>query len=170
MIKSSFGFAMPKFDPAHRLYANELAGGGILDVGCYPVSMARLVAGAAAGKPFLDPVKVAGVARLGESGVDEWASAVLAFPNGILAEVSCSVSLQQENVLRVLGTEGRIEVSRLLVRQRPRGRRRPHRGDPAARACRGPSRWRSRPGSIPSRPTRRRRRSVPAGRSSRPRA
>ena len=55
-------------------------------------------------------MKVAGVARLGESGVDEWASAVLAFPNGILAEVSCSVSLQQENVLRVLGTEGRIEV------------------------------------------------------------
>ena len=58
MIKSSFGFAMPKFNPEHRLYANDLAGGGILDVGGYPVSMARLIAGAAAGKPFLDPVKV----------------------------------------------------------------------------------------------------------------
>ena len=30
MIKSSFGFAMPAADPAHRLYANDLAGGGIL--------------------------------------------------------------------------------------------------------------------------------------------
>ncbi len=110
LIRSSFGFAMPSFDPAHRLYANEMAGGGILDVGCYPVSMARLIAGTAAGRPFLDPEKVAGVAHLGQSGVDEWASAVLAFPGGIIAEVSCSVSLQQDNVLRIYGTEGRIEV------------------------------------------------------------
>ena len=94
MIKSSFGFAMPKFDPAHRLYANELAGGGILDVGCYPVSMARLIAGAAAGKPFLDPAKVAGVAQLGETRRRRVGRRrCCAFPNGIIAEVSCSVSL-----------------------------------------------------------------------------
>jgi predicted dehydrogenase len=111
MIKSSFGFAMPAFDPTHRLYSNETAGGGILDVGCYPVSMARLVAGAAAGKPFLDPEKVAGVAHIGQSGVDEWASAVLGFSGGIVAEVSCSVSLHQDNMLRIYGTEGRIEVA-----------------------------------------------------------
>ncbi len=74
--------------PAHRLYANDLAGGGILDVGCYPVSMARLIAGAASGKPFLDPVEVSGIAHLGKSGVDEWAAALLKFPNEIMAEVS----------------------------------------------------------------------------------
>jgi predicted dehydrogenase/aryl-alcohol dehydrogenase-like predicted oxidoreductase len=110
MIKSSFGFAMPRFMPEHRLYANELAGGGILDVGGYPVSMARLIAGAAAGQPFAEPDKVAGVAHLGQSGVDEWASALLHFPGGVVAEVSCSISLNQDNVLRILGTKGRIEV------------------------------------------------------------
>ncbi len=110
MIKSSFGFAMPKFTREHRLYANDLAGGGILDVGGYPVSMARLIAGAAAGQPFLEPVTVAGAAHLGAEGSDEWASAVLGFANGIIAEVSCSVSLAQDNVLRILGTTGRIEV------------------------------------------------------------
>ncbi|TPJ57766.1 aldo/keto reductase [Mesorhizobium sp. B2-6-1] len=110
MIKSSFGFAMPDFMPQHRLYANDSAGGGILDVGGYPVSMARLIAGAAAGKPFLEPDKVTGVAHLGQSGVDEWASALLHFPGGILAEVSCSISLNQDNVLRIFGTRGRIEV------------------------------------------------------------
>jgi predicted dehydrogenase/aryl-alcohol dehydrogenase-like predicted oxidoreductase len=110
MIKSSFGFALPKFDPEHRLYANDLGGGGILDVGGYPVSMARLIAGATADKPFLDPVKVMGVAHLGAENTDEWAAAVLKFPGGILAEVSCSVSLQQDNVLRILGTKGRLEV------------------------------------------------------------
>lgn len=110
VIKSNFGFAMPHFDPAHRLYANDLAGGGILDVGCYPVSMTRLIAGAVAGKPFLDPETVAGVAHLGETGVDEWAAAVLKFPGGIVGEVSCSISLAQDNMLRILGTKGRIEV------------------------------------------------------------
>ena len=137
-IKSSFGFAMPAFDPAHRLYANDLAGGGILDVGGYPVSMARLIAGAVDGKPFLEPEEVVGVAHLGETGVDEWAAALLRFPNGIVAEVSCSVSLAQDNVLRVLGTDGRIEVADFWFASGHQGgtgrieivtagRRRPHR-------------------------------------------
>jgi len=110
IIRSSFGFNMGTFRPEHRLFANETAGGGILDVGGYPVSMARLVAGAVEGKPFLEPEKVSGVGHLGQSGVDEWASAVLKFPNGMIAEVSCSIMAQQDNTLRIIGSEGRIEV------------------------------------------------------------
>ncbi|MET0171223.1 MAG: aldo/keto reductase [Agrobacterium vaccinii] len=110
IIRSSFGFNMGSFRADHRLFANDSAGGGILDVGGYPVSMARLIAGATAGQPFLEPIKVAGVAHLGQSGVDEWASAVLKFPNEIIAEVSCSIMANQDNVLRIIGSEGRIEV------------------------------------------------------------
>lgn len=110
IIRSSFGFNMGGFKPEHRLFANEAAGGGILDVGGYPVSMVRLIAGAVAGKPVLEPEKVSGAAYLGQSGVDEWASAVLKFPNGIVAEVSCSIMAQQDNVLRIIGSQGRIEV------------------------------------------------------------
>ncbi|XUY28473.1 aldo/keto reductase [Agrobacterium sp. rho-8.1] len=110
IIRTSFGFNMGGFKPDHRLFANDAAGGGILDVGGYPVSMARLIAGAAAGHPVLEPEKVSGVAHLGQSGVDEWASAVLKFSNGIVAEVSCSIMAQQDNVLRIIGSEGRIEV------------------------------------------------------------
>ncbi len=110
IVRSSFGFNMGTFRPDHRLFANEMAGGGILDVGGYPVSMARLVAGATDGKAFAEPDKVSGAAYLGQSGVDEWASAVLKFPNGIVAEVSCSIMASQDNVLRIIGSEGRIEV------------------------------------------------------------
>ncbi|MDR6101190.1 putative dehydrogenase/aryl-alcohol dehydrogenase-like putative oxidoreductase [Agrobacterium larrymoorei] len=110
IIRSSFGFSMGSFRADHRLFANETAGGGILDVGGYPVSMARLIAGAVSGLPFLEPTKVSGVAHLGQSGVDEWASAVLKFPNEIIAEVSCSIMANQDNVLRIIGSEGRIEV------------------------------------------------------------
>ncbi|WP_411906482.1 aldo/keto reductase [Rhizobium mayense] len=110
IIRTSFGFNMGKVNPEHRLFANETAGGGILDVGGYPVSMARLIAGAVDGKPFLDPEKVSGVGHLGQTGVDEWASAVLKFPNDIIAEVSCSIMANQDNTLRIIGSEGRIEV------------------------------------------------------------
>ncbi|MDQ1183472.1 aldo/keto reductase [Agrobacterium larrymoorei] len=110
IIRSSFGFSMGSFRADHRLFANETAGGGILDVGGYPVSMARLIAGAVSGQPFLEPTKVSGVAHLGQSGVDEWASAVLKFPNEIIAEVSCSIMANQDNVLRIIGSDGRIEV------------------------------------------------------------
>lgn len=110
MIKSSFGFDMGAVQPGHRLFSKALAGGGILDVGGYPVSMARLIAGAASGEPFLEPVQVFGIGQIGETGVDEWASALLEFPNGILAEVSCSIRAKQDNVLRIIGSEGRVEV------------------------------------------------------------
>ncbi|MBO9589610.1 aldo/keto reductase [Devosia sp.] len=110
MIQSSFGFSMGKFQPQHRLFASALAGGGILDVGGYPVSMARLIAGATLGKPFADPVKVAGTAKLNEEGTDDWAAAILTFENGIVAQVSCAVMANLDNVLRIHGSEGRIEV------------------------------------------------------------
>ena len=109
-VKASFGFSMGHPDSKHRLLANDAAGGGILDICCYPVSMARLIAGAASGKPFADPVKVAGVAHLGATGVDEWASAVLQFPGDMLAEVSGGVLLAYDNTVRVFGTDGWFEV------------------------------------------------------------
>lgn len=110
MIQSSFGFSMGKFQPEHRLFASKLAGGGILDVGGYPVSMSRFIAGAAMGKPFADPVKVSGTAKLNAEGTDDWAAAILTFENGIVAQVSCAVMANLDNVLRIHGSEGRIEV------------------------------------------------------------
>eukprot|EP01132_Coremiostelium_polycephalum_P006282 gene6282-7827_t len=110
IIRSSFGFNMGSVRPDHRLFANDTAGGGILDVGCYPVSMVRLIAGSVEGKPFLEPDFVSGAGHLGQTGVDEWASALLKFPNGIVAEVSCSIMAEQDNTLRIIGARGRIEV------------------------------------------------------------
>ena len=109
LIQAAFGYFKP-FDGEARHFAQALGGGGILDVGCYPVSYARLIAGAASGRPFADPVKVQGAGHLGESGVDEWAVATLEFTGGLIAQVSTGVALAQENVVRIFGTAGRIEI------------------------------------------------------------
>ena len=52
MIQATFSFHGPKpFHPDSRLTSNALGGGGILDVGSYTVSFARLIAGAAVASP-----------------------------------------------------------------------------------------------------------------------
>jgi predicted dehydrogenase/aryl-alcohol dehydrogenase-like predicted oxidoreductase len=111
MMQGAFGFHWPKsWNAQSRILSNALAGGGILDVGCYPVSMSRLIAGVITGQPFADPVEVSGAAHLGKSGVDEWAAATLKFSSGLVAQVSCSVQVQQENALRIYGSDGWIHV------------------------------------------------------------
>ena len=109
-VESSFSFHAD-FRTEGRIYDAELGGGGILDVGGYPVSMSRLIAGAATGQAFAEPVSVSAVGRIGETGVDEWTTASLEFASGITASVSCGIRLQRENTLRVLGSEGFLVVA-----------------------------------------------------------
>ena len=109
LIEAAFGFAAP-FDPDGRIYNNDLGGGGILDVGCYCTSMARLIAGAAAGRPFAEPIDVAGAARLAPTGVDEYAAAVMRFPGDVVALLSTAVGVRLENTVRITGTGGHIVV------------------------------------------------------------
>ena len=110
LIQATFGFGS-EFNPDSRVWANAAGGGGILDVGCYPVSMARLLAGAVSDKTFLDPEEVSGAAELHpETGVDAWATASLKFNNGVVASLSTSVGLQLENVVRIYGDAGWIFV------------------------------------------------------------
>jgi len=107
VIRASFSFHAG-YNPEGRLFANALGGGGILDVGCYPVSMARLAAGIALGKDFAEPLDVKGCGHLGATGVDEWAAATLRFPGDILAQVATGVQVQQDNAVQIFGSEGNI--------------------------------------------------------------
>jgi predicted dehydrogenase/aryl-alcohol dehydrogenase-like predicted oxidoreductase len=108
-IKTTFGFSS-KVDPASRLYDRKLGGGGILDVGGYPVSLVRLVAGAAAGKPFADPQSVKGTGNIGQTGVDEVAYGLLTFAGGFTAEIACSVIRTMDNNAVIYGDKGTIEL------------------------------------------------------------
>ncbi|HEY3669153.1 MAG TPA: Gfo/Idh/MocA family oxidoreductase, partial [Polyangiaceae bacterium] len=107
-IHASFGFD-GVFPASHRLVNNELGGGGILDVGCYPVSMARLVAGVALGEAFSEPSELHALGHVGEaSRVDEYTVAICKFPGEILATLSTAVHLLQDNVVRIFGSEARL--------------------------------------------------------------
>ncbi len=110
LIQAAFGFRSD-YRPDSRLWNKALGGGGILDVGCYPVSFARLIAGAATGAPFADPLEVAGAGELHpESGADLYAAATLLFPGGVSAQVATAVGVGLDNTARVFGTEGWLEI------------------------------------------------------------
>lgn len=96
-IQAAFSFHL-NYQPESRAWAKSLGGGGILDVGGYPVSFVRLIAGAASGRSFAEPVTFSGAANIhSESGVDAYAAALMTFPGNILAEVSCGIGLQRDN-------------------------------------------------------------------------
>jgi len=89
--------------------SKEMAGGGIMDVGCYTMSLARLVAGAAVGKVFDDPIEVQAVAHI--DGVDRWSAAAVKFPSNIVANLFCGCMVPSETYAKVFGTKGRIELN-----------------------------------------------------------
>lgn len=121
MIQAAFGFNSP-FDPANRLWNKELGGGSILDVGCYPVSFSRLIAGTATGARFADPVAVTGAVQLHpQTGVDMWAAATLRFASGLIAEVATSLAVTQDNSARIYGSDGWLHVPEPWVPPREGG-------------------------------------------------
>src|SRR5690606_18305558 len=101
MIHSDFGFRA-RFNPEHRLFKPELGGGALLDVGIYPVSLASMVLG--------QPERIASLAHLGETGVDENTAMLLGYPDGALAVLSTAIRTSTPHVAILNGTEGRITI------------------------------------------------------------
>ncbi|MDC2979808.1 Gfo/Idh/MocA family oxidoreductase [Pelagibacteraceae bacterium] len=109
-IISSFGFDMTKVIPEHRLFNKNLAGGAILDVGLYPISFSRMVAGVKSGKKFINPTNLFAEAKIGETGVDEISSAIMEFDNDIKAEAYTAIMQNMDNNAIIEGTNGKIIV------------------------------------------------------------
>lgn len=111
MIHATFSFYGEFFDPTDRLFSKVLGGGSILDVGCYGVSMARLVAGEIKGKSFADPLQVKGMARFESSEkTDVIAAVLLHFDDGLIAMIQSGMRLKGENRVLIEGELGSITV------------------------------------------------------------
>ena len=110
LIDAAFGYDAGGA-PGNYLLVHGLGGGSILDVGCYPTSMAHLIAATASGGQVAASSDVAGAAHIGPStGVDHYAAAVLSFPRGIIARVASAIGVNLDSTLRIYGTEGTITV------------------------------------------------------------
>ncbi len=114
IIQASFCYDMGGSDEAYQniRLRNDVAGGSIMDVGCYSISMARLIAGAALGlSKSAEPESLNGAAHISERGrVDEWAGASIKFPNGVVADLLCACRASLPSTVHVWGSAGNMEV------------------------------------------------------------
>jgi D-xylose 1-dehydrogenase (NADP+, D-xylono-1,5-lactone-forming) len=98
VIRSAFSFAT--FDPANVRLATGLHGGALMDVGCYCVSGARLLAG--------EPERVAAEQALGGDGVDVAFAGTMRFAEDVIAHFDCGLALAARDELELVGDAGAL--------------------------------------------------------------
>ncbi|HET9073725.1 MAG TPA: Gfo/Idh/MocA family oxidoreductase [Solirubrobacteraceae bacterium] len=89
-------------DPGHRLFAPELGGGALLDLGVYPVSFASMLLG--------PPQRVVALLDPAFTGVDAQTSMLLGYAGGAQAILTCTLAAQGPTRAVIVGTMGRIET------------------------------------------------------------
>ena len=96
-------FSYRNVDPDNIRNIADYGGGALLDIGCYPVNLARMLFGS-------EPTDVKGsIQRLTASGTDVLTSAILDF-GGRQASFTCSTLLEDHQRVDVVGTAGRLVV------------------------------------------------------------
>ena len=103
IIRAAFGFVAG--DPANVRLSPALDGGALMDVGCYCVSGARLIAG--------EPERVAAEQALGgqDDGVDVAFAGIMRFGGDVTAHFDAGLALASQDLLEVVGDEGTIRLT-----------------------------------------------------------
>jgi predicted dehydrogenase len=101
LIRGSFSYILSRegdvrLDPA-------MGGGSIWDVGCYPISYARMVVGAT-------PLEVFGWQVTGPTGIDETFVGQMRFENDILAQFDCSFIIPFHWFMEIIGSDGTLNI------------------------------------------------------------
>jgi xylose dehydrogenase (NAD/NADP) len=100
-LRSLFSFTLA--DEADVRMLPELDGGALMDLGCYCISMQRVIAG--------EPQRVFGFQRTGGGGVDVGFTALLEFPGDVFGEFHCGFDLPEGSGLEAIGSGGKLFVA-----------------------------------------------------------
>jgi predicted dehydrogenase len=100
-VQADLGVAR-EYDPADRLFAMELGGGALLDLGVYVVSFAQMLLGT--------PQRVVATGSLYPTGADAEAGILLGYDDGRTATLLTSLRNALPGQARVFGTAGWIDV------------------------------------------------------------
>jgi len=90
-------------NPDNVRHKVEWGGGGLMDIGCYPITMSRFIFGE-------EPVRVVGtLERDPDFGTDRLASVILEFSSG-QSIFTCGTQAAYFQRMHFLGTSGRVEI------------------------------------------------------------
>jgi predicted dehydrogenase len=100
-VIADFGAWFPR-DPRSRLFAPELGGSALLDLGVYVVSFASMVLG--------PPETVVSLVEPAMTGVDGQTSMLFGYANGAHAVLTCTSSASSARRATIVGTDARVEI------------------------------------------------------------
>jgi predicted dehydrogenase len=105
---------IPAPAPEDPRWSFELAGGALMDLGCYSLHAHRALAPWAGGEPSL--VSARAGERTGLPEVDEWLDAELVFPSGVTGLARCNMAGDEtEMTYRIIGTRGSAEATNFVL-------------------------------------------------------
>ncbi|MEW6305098.1 MAG: Gfo/Idh/MocA family oxidoreductase [Verrucomicrobiota bacterium] len=102
LIRTNFTFNRP-VQEADTRYQPAMAGGSLMDVGCYCLNFARAIVGK-------EPTRVHAFAHLHPSGVDEYAAGTLDFGGKTLASFTCGMTVDADRITTIGGSEGFLQI------------------------------------------------------------
>lgn len=110
-IKSTFGNDKSK-KKIHRLFDENLGGGAILDLGCYPITFSNLIANLQNNENQIPKITEAN-GKISKNKVDTEASIKLSYENGLKSNISVSIINNMENKTILIGKKGEIVINNL---------------------------------------------------------
>jgi predicted dehydrogenase len=105
-VQACFGFTLRDPQGTNIRSIPALGGGALMDTGCYPLSLIRLVMGRA-------PQRVFASARVGPTGVDIATTATLHYADGAVAQMSCAMDAVLHRHATIVGSNGVITTEYL---------------------------------------------------------
>ncbi|NOH03579.1 MAG: Gfo/Idh/MocA family oxidoreductase [Chloroflexi bacterium] len=101
LIKGAFTFTLTR--EGNYRTVKEMGGGSLWDVGCYPISFARMIVGE-------EPLEVFGWQAEGPGGTDESFYGEMRFGSGVHAQFDCGFKSHYRTYMELVGTDGVLYI------------------------------------------------------------
>jgi dihydrodiol dehydrogenase / D-xylose 1-dehydrogenase (NADP) len=102
LMVGTFGIIVPD-DPQERWFNPQLAGGTLMDMGIYPISVSAWVMGC-------QPQSFSAKAKIGKTGIDEVTAIMLQYENGAISQFHSSFISDNVNNFYIYGSKGHIRI------------------------------------------------------------
>ena len=107
VVRADFAIA-PPYDPAHRLWNPDLAGGALLDLGVYPVAFGSMLLGT--------PDLIRALTTPAPTGVDANTAIIARYRGGAVGLYQCGLWAESPATANITGTGGYITVDQPFFR------------------------------------------------------
>ena len=108
-VRTAFTFMLEPFDPKNVRLQGDLAGGALMDVGCYTVNAARMLFGE-------EPLWASAQWDFRKQfGVEVMLAGILGFSDGRMATFDCGFRAAGQGSYTAVGTKGQIEIPSAFV-------------------------------------------------------